>query len=97
MLSAPTGRDWLSSGDVAEAADVKPGEGAIVSHGLNKLAVYRTDAGELRVFSAVCPHLGCIVQWNADEKSFDCPCHGSRFTCEGDVVNGPATEGLKKG
>ena len=89
--------DWLSSGDVAEAADVKPGEGAIVSHGLNKLAVYRTDAGELRVFSAVCPHLGCIVQWNADEKSFDCPCHGSRFTCEGDVVNGPATEGLKKG
>ncbi|MBC7744567.1 MAG: Rieske 2Fe-2S domain-containing protein [Flavobacterium sp.] len=42
----------------------------------------------------MCPHLGCIVQWNAAEKSFDCPCHGSRFTCRGKLINGPAISDL---
>jgi len=52
--------------------------------------------GQLHLFDATCPHLGCVVQWNADEKSFDCPCHGSRFTKEGIVINGPAVENLEK-
>lgn len=58
--------------------------------------MYRDNENELHAFTAVCPHLGCIVQWNADEKTFDCPCHGSRFTKEGIVINGPEIEGLKK-
>ena len=88
--------DWLSPGDVSKTGDVQPGNGAVISSGVNKCAVYRGEDNELHAFSAVCPHLGCIVHWNADEKSWDCPCHGSRFSKEGKVLNGPAVEDLKK-
>ena len=88
--------DWISKGDVADAEKIKAGEGAIISSGLKKTAVYRDDENILHAFTAVCPHLGCIVNWNADEKTFDCPCHGSRFTKEGTVINGPAIDGLKR-
>ena len=60
-----------------------------------KVAAYRDNEGELHVYSAICTHLGCIVAWNGLEKSFDCPCHGSRFTKHGEVINGPAMDGLK--
>ncbi|HYI43895.1 MAG TPA: FAD-dependent oxidoreductase [Actinomycetota bacterium] len=75
--------------------DITPGEAAVVSHGLSKVAAYRDESGELHSFSAVCTHLGCIVQWNTGDKTWDCPCHGSRFDHEGHVVNGPAIEDLK--
>ncbi len=88
--------DWVLPADLHNAETLQPGQGAIISHGLRKLAAYRDDDGTLRTFSAVCPHLGCIVRWNGDEKSFDCPCHGSRFSCDGTVVNGPATDNLTK-
>ena len=87
--------DWISKGDVESVDELQNDEGAIISSGLKKLAVYKDDMGELHVFSATCPHLGCVVQWNADEKTFDCPCHGSRFTKEGKVINGPAISNLK--
>jgi len=87
--------DWFRPGDIKEAEALRAGDGGIVSTGLTKTAVYRDEQQQLHAFSAVCPHLGCIVQWNADEKSFDCPCHGSRFTCDGKVINGPATSDLK--
>jgi len=61
---------------------------------LKKIAVYRDYDNTLHAFSAVCPHLGCIVQWNTNEKSFDCPCHGSRFASDGTVMNGPAKTDL---
>jgi Rieske Fe-S protein len=57
--------------------------------------VYRDDAGKLHEFSAVCTHLGCVVHWNPAERTFDCPCHGSRFDCMGKVVNGPANSDLE--
>jgi len=71
-------------------------KGGIISSGLKKLAAYKDEWGELFVFSATCPHLGCVVQWNGDEKTFDCPCHGSRFSKEGKVINGPAISNLKQ-
>lgn len=87
--------DWLTGGDVADAAEVPRGEGAIVRRGLSKIAVHRDDQGGLHELSATCPHLGCVVSWNTAEKSWDCPCHGSRFTATGEVLNGPAISGLK--
>ena len=87
--------DWILPSHVKDADALRNGKGGIVSSGLRKLAVYRDEEGVLHSYSAVCPHLGCIVRWNADEKSFDCPCHGSRFTCGGVVINGPAMVNLR--
>ena len=87
--------DWLTSGEVADQAEIKSGSGAIVRDGLSKIAVYRDDAGALHAYSAVCPHLGCIVGWNATESTWDCPCHGSRFDPLGKVLNGPAISALE--
>lgn len=88
--------DWFSNGDRHQLSDLKAGEGAILSSGFKKAAAYRDENNKLHLCSAVCPHLGGILQWNADEKSFDCPLHGSRFTTEGVVINGPATCNLNK-
>jgi nitrite reductase/ring-hydroxylating ferredoxin subunit len=88
--------DWLSASDLKDTDDLPIGEGSILSSGLKKIAVYRDYNNTLKAFSAVCPHLGCVVQWNADEKSFDCPCHGSRFANDGTVINGPATSNLSE-
>jgi Rieske Fe-S protein len=64
--------------------------------GLSKVAIHRDAAGQTTEFSAVCPHLGCIVHWNDAESSWDCPCHGSRFHADGKVVNGPANVDLPR-
>ena len=82
--------DWFTGGDVKSADEIKAGDGAVVRRGLTKLAVYRDDAGSLHVRSAVCPHLGGIVRWNPAERTWDCPCHGSRFMATGEVFHGPA-------
>lgn len=87
--------DYFEAGDVRSIHDLKPEQGAIITMRGKKIAVYKDQLQVLHTFSAVCPHLGCVVQWNGDEHSFDCPCHGSRFTTEGKVVNGPALNGLK--
>jgi glycine/D-amino acid oxidase-like deaminating enzyme/nitrite reductase/ring-hydroxylating ferredoxin subunit len=86
--------DLLTQKDVDSLSEIPKGEGAIVGPPVKKLAVYRDEAGALHAYSAVCPHMACVVQWNNDEKSFDCPCHGSRFTCQGKVINGPAYSDL---
>jgi glycine/D-amino acid oxidase-like deaminating enzyme/nitrite reductase/ring-hydroxylating ferredoxin subunit len=87
---------WVTPGEVDSPEAIAPGTGAIVRRGLSKIAVYRSPAGELVERSAVCPHLGCIVAWNATENSWDCPCHGSRFATSGAVLNGPALGPLEK-
>ncbi|MHB9081106.1 MAG: FAD-dependent oxidoreductase [Pirellulaceae bacterium] len=86
--------DWLTSGDVASPAHIKPGSGAVIRHGLTKITAYRDEQGVLHECSAVCPHLGGIVHWNDAEKTWDCPCHGSRFDRLGGVLSGPANRDL---
>lgn len=87
--------DWVTPGDVSSAADLPRGTGAVLRHGLHKVAAYRDESGEVHECSAVCPHLGCIVRWNDVERIFDCPCHGSRFDRFGNVLSGPAISNLK--
>lgn len=88
--------DWFAKADIKKSEDLQPGEGGIMSSGFKKIAVYCDEENHLHTCTAVCPHLGAILQWNADEKTFDCPMHGSRFTTDGKVINGPATSDLKK-
>ncbi len=86
----------LTPGEVKSREDIAPGSGAIIRHGLKKVGVYRDDAGAFHEVSATCTHLGCVVEWNSLEKSWDCPCHGSRFDVDGAVLNGPATKPLPR-
>ena len=86
--------DWITAGEASSASEIPPGTGALVRRGLSKVAVYRDDEGIVHERSAVCTHLGCIVAWNSEEKSWDCPCHGSRFCTKGEVLNGPAIDDL---
>ena len=72
-----------------------PGEGDIVSHEGEKVAGHRRDDGTLVAVSTRCTHLGCQLNWNAAERSWDCPCHGSRFNPEGRVLQGPAVRDLE--
>ena len=88
-------KDYVTAGDVASVDDIPPGSGAVIRAGLNKHAVYKDEQGKVYEMSAVCTHLGGIVHWNAAEKSWDCPVHGSRFSCKGEVINGPAVRNLK--
>ncbi len=86
--------DWLTFQSQSIVKDLPIGEGIVVNHGLKKIAAYRNDQGELETYSAACPHLGGVIHWNSAEKSWDCPCHGSRFSCNGTVIEGPACENL---
>jgi glycine/D-amino acid oxidase-like deaminating enzyme/nitrite reductase/ring-hydroxylating ferredoxin subunit len=87
-------KDYLSPSEVATEHDIPRGEGRVMRKGMHKVAVYRDDSGTLHHRSAVCTHLRCVVEWNSAEKSWDCPCHGSRFGPSGEVLNGPAVEPL---
>jgi len=87
---------WLTPGEVSTVEEIKPGMGAVFRRGSSKFAVSRDDKGSLRVRSAVCSHLGCTVSWNSTEHTWDCPCHGSRFTPVGKLLNGPALGPLDK-
>lgn len=88
--------DYLRPTDLTPIEELKPGEGEVVNMNGKRVAVYKDGSEVVHAFSAVCPHMGCALQWNGDERSFDCPCHGSRFTCLGVVVNGPAKSDLQR-
>jgi glycine/D-amino acid oxidase-like deaminating enzyme/nitrite reductase/ring-hydroxylating ferredoxin subunit len=81
--------DKFGPADVSDENDIPPGQGAIVSGDDGKLAVYRDAQGRFIRRSATCTHMKCTVQWNAAEKTWDCPCHGGRYDCEGRVLMGP--------
>jgi glycine/D-amino acid oxidase-like deaminating enzyme/nitrite reductase/ring-hydroxylating ferredoxin subunit len=86
----------VSPGEVESVGEIAPGSGAVVRRGLRKIAVYRDVRGLLHERSAICTHLGCVVQWNSMEKSWDCPCHGSRYDALGKVLHGPAVNDLRQ-
>jgi glycine/D-amino acid oxidase-like deaminating enzyme/nitrite reductase/ring-hydroxylating ferredoxin subunit len=90
--------DRLLSRDVetTRTFDVKSGEGKIVEVDGRKMACYRDESGGLHAVSPICTHMRCDVAWNNSERSWDCPCHGSRFTPDGEVLNGPAKVPLEK-
>ncbi len=92
---AATYIDYLARGRFKSEDEIPPGFGAVLATGLKKQAVYRSKDGSLVRLSAVCPHLKCIVHWNPGEQTWDCPCHGSRFTALGEVITGPATAALE--
>jgi glycine/D-amino acid oxidase-like deaminating enzyme/nitrite reductase/ring-hydroxylating ferredoxin subunit len=86
--------DWVTGGDSSDYERIAPGTGAVIRKGTTKLAVYRDENGAIHERSAVCTHLYCIVDWNSAERTWDCPCHGSRYDPYGRVVNGPAIADL---
>jgi glycine/D-amino acid oxidase-like deaminating enzyme/nitrite reductase/ring-hydroxylating ferredoxin subunit len=79
----------------ARVGSIERGEGRVVGAGLGQRAMYRDDEGNLHALSARCTHLGCIVNWNSAERTWDCPCHGSRFGAQGEVIMGPAVSRLE--
>ena len=89
-------KDYLGTEKLESVDVVEPGQGRVATVDGEKLAIHRTAAGELKVLSAVCPHMKCIVHWNDNEATWDCPCHGSRFDTEGEVIEGPALQPLAR-
>lgn len=83
-----------SAGD--DPNDVAPGDGKVLRIDGKRVACHRRDDGTMVKVSAVCTHMGCLVRWNGAEKTWDCPCHGSRFTPDGLVIGGPAETALEK-
>lgn len=88
--------DVLVARTIAQSlAEIDKGEGGIVATGDHKVAVFRDRRGKVTTLSAKCTHMGCTVKWNPTERTWDCPCHGSRYAPTGEVVNGPAAQPLE--
>jgi Rieske Fe-S protein len=83
-------RDRFAGADAQSLRAVKRGQGKIIERRGARVAAYRDPAGAITLRSAICTHLGCAVAWNGAERTWDCPCHGSRFTPSGEVISGPA-------
>ncbi|WP_344384008.1 FAD-dependent oxidoreductase [Streptomyces thermolineatus] len=88
--------DRLGAESGRRAGEPVRGEGAVVRQGGRHCAVYRDDDGELHIVAARCTHMGCLVRFNDAERTWECPCHGSRFGVDGSVLQGPATRPLEK-
>lgn len=87
--------ELATPGEVVNVNEILPDSGAVIRRGLHKHAVYRDESGNLHRYSAVCQHLHCIVHWNSAERSWDCPCHGSRYDRFGKLINGPSLKNLQ--
>jgi glycine/D-amino acid oxidase-like deaminating enzyme/nitrite reductase/ring-hydroxylating ferredoxin subunit len=89
-------RDRLAGAEDTSVEDLKFGEGKIIKLNGQKVAAYRDETGRVNLLSPVCTHMKCIVRWNNVDRTWDCPCHGSRFKPDGEVFSGPAEEPLEK-
>ena len=83
-------------GRARSIGDLSPGEGAVLKLNGERVAVFKDERGRVQAVSAVCTHLRCILGWNPADRTWDCPCHGSRFDLEGAVIHGPATARLER-
>ncbi len=88
--------DRLTADEISSLAELAPEQGKIVEYQDKKLAIYKDATGNIKALDPVCTHAGCFVNFNASEKSWDCPCHGGRFSLEGQVLTGPPVTDLKK-
>jgi Rieske Fe-S protein len=88
--------DRLGAQEEENFPDLLEGEGQVIELDGEKVAVCKLEDGARHAVSATCTHMGCIVTWNSAEKSWDCPCHGSRFNYDGTVIQGPANKDLEK-
>ena len=88
-------RDRFAGAEGRSLRDVPRGSGKIIESKAGKLAVYRDARGATTKLSAICTHMGCVVEWNNAERTWDCPCHGSRFKTDGAVIAGPAESPLQ--
>ncbi len=88
-------KDWFKGNRFEDVEDLAWGEGTVFRSGIRQIAAYKNHEGRLEFLSAACPHLSGVVHWNTAEKSWDCPCHGSRFNCHGKVIEGPAVKDLQ--
>ncbi len=88
--------DRITADKVNSLAEIPPGEGRIIRYEGDPLAVYKDGKGVIHAVNPVCTHVKCIVQWNNAEKSWDCPCHGARYSIDGEVLTGPSTMDLKQ-
>ena len=89
-------KDRLTASEGQSLRSLKPNEGKILTLDGERVAAYRNPQGQVTKLSAVCTHMGCLVRWNPAETTWDCPCHGSRFKCTGEVLGGPAETPLEK-
>lgn len=88
-------KDQFTADKKTDLDEIKSGEGKVIEHDSHKVAAFRDANGNLELVTAVCPHMGCVVAFNTSEKTWDCPCHGSRFDTKGNLLTGPSLTGLK--
>jgi glycine/D-amino acid oxidase-like deaminating enzyme/nitrite reductase/ring-hydroxylating ferredoxin subunit len=88
--------DRLKPSDVGSVDEIGPGEGKVIVTGGRRLAVYRDDDGGVHAVGAACAHMGCVVGFNEVERTWECPCHGSRYAADGSVLQGPAVKPLER-
>jgi glycine/D-amino acid oxidase-like deaminating enzyme/nitrite reductase/ring-hydroxylating ferredoxin subunit len=82
--------------DAKKFQRIKPGQGAVMKYRGQRVGASRDDDGTVHLISAICPHMGCNLKWNKDERTFDCPCHGSRFDTHGNIINNPSTKNAER-
>jgi glycine/D-amino acid oxidase-like deaminating enzyme/nitrite reductase/ring-hydroxylating ferredoxin subunit len=87
---------WFSSAKINELSSLAPGEAKVVKYEGHQVALFKDDSGNVHAVNPACTHIDCKVAWNNAEKSWDCPCHGSRFDADGDVLTAPARKKLEK-
>lgn len=99
MVGLRTARHWigdrLTGDDYPSPEDVPIGQGGVLTVEGERLAIYRDEHGELHAMSPVCRHAGCYVHWNSAERTWDCPCHGGRYECTGEVISSPPVKNLE--